>query len=199
MRDDEFGSADDYLKAFEALQEEGIHENHIALLKAHFKAPKYTTTWARLAKAVGYPGGDSVNMQYGALAHRVAHKLGIQERPKNFWLWVLVVWAHVRDRESGHTAFVLRRPVIEALTRLGIFPRSRRPAKDDSDHDDPVEAASPTSKVIAALLCDPQVHSVQVQLAAMEGRHYLTEAAFRRRNRALIEAKKRQSGGSDSR
>ena len=67
MSENEFGSADDYFKAFEALQEEGIHENHIALLKAHFKAPKHTTTWARLAKAVGYPGGDAVNMQYGAL------------------------------------------------------------------------------------------------------------------------------------
>ncbi len=64
--------------------------------------------------------------------------------------------------------------------------------------DDPVEATSPTSKVIAAMLADPQVCTDEVQLAALEGRHYLAEAKFRRRNRALIEEKKRQSDGKCS-
>ena len=88
--------------------------------------------------------------------------------------------------------------MIEALTRLGILPTSRRSSKEESCHDDPVEAASPTSKVIAALLCNSQVQSVEVQFAAMEGRHYLTEASFRLRNRALIEAKKKHSDGKCS-
>lgn len=67
-----------------------------------------------------------------------------------------------------------------------------------TDDDDPVEAASATSKVIAAMLTDPQVRADEVQLAAMEGRHYLAEAKFRRRNRALIEEKKRHSDGKCS-
>ena len=52
---------------------------------------------------------------------RVAQLLGIDERPEGFWLYVLAGWADERDAVSGHTAFVLRRPVIEALTRLGVF------------------------------------------------------------------------------
>ncbi len=195
---DEFGTAADYFKAFETLLKEGIHEEHLALLKAHFDAPNHTATWAQLAEVVGYATGGAVNIQYGTLARRVAEQLGIVEPPKGFWLHVLVMWAKHRDSESGHTAFVFRRPVIEALTRLGIFPKTEKRKKAAKAVSDPVEAASPTSKVIAAMLCNPEVQAGEVQLAAMEGRHYLAEAKFRRRNRALIEEKKRQSNGKCS-
>jgi 5-methylcytosine-specific restriction endonuclease McrA len=193
---DEFGTVADYYKAFQALQGKGkgIHEKHLALLNAHFDAPNHTASWAQLAKLVGYSDGDAVNLQYGTLAGRVAQQLGIQEKPKGFWLHVMVKWAKHRDPESGHTAFVLRRPVIQALTRLGILPKiERKKAAHDA-----VEAASPTSKVIAALLTDPQVRAEEVQLAAMEGRHYIAEGGFRRRNHALIEAKKKESDGKCS-
>lgn len=176
--DDTFGTVDDYFKAFQALQEEGIHEQHRALLKVHCDAPKHTATWAQLAKVVGYPNGDTVNMQYGTLARRVAEQLGVREKPKGFWLYVLADWA-ARKGLSGHTAFVLRPQVVQALEKLGW-----------------VEAASsPTSRVIVSLLADPQIQAHEVQLAAMEGRHYIAEAKFRLRNRALIEEKKRQSDG----
>lgn len=33
----------------------------------------------------------------------------------------MVRWAASRDADSGHTAFVLRRPVVEALHRLGFL------------------------------------------------------------------------------
>jgi 5-methylcytosine-specific restriction endonuclease McrA len=134
-------------------------------------------------------------MQYGTLARRVAEQLGIREPPKGFWVHVLAAWAG--KGEHGYYAFVLRRPIIEALTRLGILPKQGR-KKAPKSTDDPVEASSPTSKVIAAMLTDPQVRTEEVQLAAMEGRHYITEAGFRRRNRALIEAKKKQSDGKCS-
>jgi hypothetical protein len=122
MHEEEFGRTEDYIKAFAALLKEGIAETHVALMQAHFKAPQNTTTWAQLAKAVGYANGNAVNLQYGTLASRVAYYLGIPEPPEGFWLFVLVKWAEEMD-SSGHTAFVLRRPVIEALTHLGIFPR----------------------------------------------------------------------------
>lgn len=121
MNDEQFGTADDYLRAFQAIKAEGIPEKHIALLQAHVGAPNHTTTWARLAEEVGYAKGSAVNLQYGKLAGRVAEKLRITEAPQGFWLYVLVSWANDRDTSSGHTAFVLRKPVIEALTRLGIF------------------------------------------------------------------------------
>ncbi len=55
--DDEFGNADDYFKAFQALEEngKGIHERHLALLKAHFDAPNHTATWRSLPKPLAIP------------------------------------------------------------------------------------------------------------------------------------------------
>jgi hypothetical protein len=121
--DDEFGDADAYYDAFSSLLREGIHENHLALLRAHYAAPDQTTTWEALARAVGYARGAAVNMQYGTLAKRVASNLGIHEAPNGFWLYVLVGWGPDRDPETGHTTFFLRWPVIEALQRLGVLPK----------------------------------------------------------------------------
>jgi len=121
--DDEFGDADAYYDAFSSLLREGIHENHLALLRAHYAAPDQTTTWEALARAVGYARGAAVNVQYGTLAKRVANALGIHEAPHGFWLFVLVGWGSGRDPETGHTTFFLRWPVIEALQRLGVLPK----------------------------------------------------------------------------
>lgn len=119
---EEFGTADDYRRAFEAVRAEGMPDNHLALVRAHFAAPDHTATWAQLATAVGYVNGKAVNLQYGRLARRVAQRLGVSEPPHDFWLYVLAGWAADRDPASGHTAFVLRRPVIKALQELGVLP-----------------------------------------------------------------------------
>jgi hypothetical protein len=98
MDDEQFGATADYLRAFEAVQGEGIADNHSALLRAHLAAPGYATTWGKLAEAVGYPNGNSVNLQYGSFAERVARQLGLSEKPRDpgggeWWLWTLVRWA----------------------------------------------------------------------------------------------------------
>ncbi len=122
--DEEFGDADAYYAAFSTVLREGVHDNHLALLRAHYAAQDHTTTWEALAKAVGYARGAAVNMQYGTFAKRVANAMGIQEAPRNFWLFVLVYWGPGLDPETGHTTFVLREPVIEALQRLAVLPTS---------------------------------------------------------------------------
>jgi hypothetical protein len=100
----------------------GVPATHRALLQAHYAAPDHTATWAQLAAAVGYASGNAVNLQYGRLAGRVAGRLGVAGPPHGFWLYVLAGWADDRDPGSGHTAFVLRRPVIEAFQQLGVLP-----------------------------------------------------------------------------
>ena len=130
MNDKEFGTTDDYRRAFETVRIEGIADKHLALLQAHFYAPDHTATWEQLAADVGYDGGRAVNLQYGRFAERIARKLSLRDKPHDpngnrWWLWVLVR-AKGRDPESGHTAFVLRRPVVEALQRLGIVRRHKR-------------------------------------------------------------------------
>lgn len=122
MNHEEFGSSDAYYRAFQAILSEGVPENHLALLRAHFAAPDHIATWAQLAAKIGYVNGNAVNLQYGTLARRVGEQLRIGEAPKGFWLYVLAGWADDRDAASGHTAFILRRPVIEALTQLRVLP-----------------------------------------------------------------------------
>jgi len=192
LRDNELGTAANFYKAFEALQEEGIPDNTVALLQAHFNAPNHTATMAQLAEAVGFANYGGANMQYGILGRRLGEKLGIDKTTLGFWLHILAEWAG--KGELGHQAFILRRPVIQALARLGILPKTERKKVPP----DPVALASPTAKVIAAMLCNPEVQVNEVLLAAMEGRHYLAERGFRQRNRLLIEAKKKQSDGKCS-
>jgi hypothetical protein len=116
---EDFGTVDDYTRALQTvLKEEGVPEKHLDILRAHCEAPDRTSTANKLAQAVGYANGNAVNLQYGTLAHRVATELGVPEPPKGFWLFVLVDWAGGFD-SKGHTRFGLRKPVVEALRRLG--------------------------------------------------------------------------------
>lgn len=121
LKHEEFGTADDYLRAFKTIVAKGIPDKHVELLRAHFAAPERTVTWAQLAAEVGYANGPAVNLQYGTLARRVAHLLGIKAKPRGFWLNVLTDWAEEADALTGHTAFVLRRPVVDALSRIGLL------------------------------------------------------------------------------
>jgi hypothetical protein len=124
MDEEQFGTTVDYLRAFNAIYAEGIADHHDRLLRAHLAAHKYATTWEKLAKDVGYPTGSTVRLQYGKFARQLARHLKLTDKPRDpsgeeWWLWVLVRWAENSDPENGHTVFVLRRPVIEALQMLG--------------------------------------------------------------------------------
>jgi hypothetical protein len=129
----EFGSVNDYFRAFRAVISKGIAKKHLALLRKHYQAPGHISTATKLAKAVRYPSYRTINTQYGTLAHRVARELGIEEPPRGFWLYVLVDWAGEVD-PHGHTRFVLRDEVVETLQILGYKwatsavpgPRSRK-------------------------------------------------------------------------
>jgi hypothetical protein len=118
-----FGTGEDYANALRAVIAEGVPEKHIELLRAHCLATRRTRTASQLARDVGYANYGAVNLQYGTLAHRVGSRLGLTEPPRGFWLFVLVDWAGSTD-PSGHTRFVLRSPVVQALRRLG-YPWAR--------------------------------------------------------------------------
>jgi len=122
MHPETFGTVDDYFRALQSVLREGVAPKHLAMLREHFNATNHTTTWWELARKVDYPNFNTVNLQYGKFAERVARQLGLTEKPldpngNEWWLWVLVHWADERD-VSGNTAFVLRPEVVEALGRL---------------------------------------------------------------------------------
>ena len=118
-----FGSVEQYVRAFSALARAGMSPNHRRLLCAHYLAPNHTATRADLAQAVGYSSLRVVNMQYGRFAHRVALQLGITKAPTSphfrgpWWGYVIEDFATERGTD-GHTAYVLRSPVVSALEHL---------------------------------------------------------------------------------
>jgi hypothetical protein len=82
--DEEFGTAEDYTRALQAIMAEGIPHRHTALLQTHFDSPQHTATARQIAKRVGYASYRAVNLQYGTLAHRIGQRLGIGEPPWGF-------------------------------------------------------------------------------------------------------------------
>lgn len=121
VNETEFGNTNDYMNALEVVISEGVADKQLEMLKAHAAASDQTLTWAELAQKVGYPNYSTVNLQYGKLGRKIAEHLGVNEAPNDFWLLVLVDWASDVETESGHQAFTLRRPVVEAMRNLGIF------------------------------------------------------------------------------
>src|SRR5260370_19695637 len=99
MRKATFGTSDDYFQALRRVLGEAVPQKHLDMLREHLNALDHTTTWKQLAEKVGYPNFNTVNLQYGSFARRVARQLGLSEKPETHpggergWVWVLVHWA----------------------------------------------------------------------------------------------------------
>ncbi|CAN5572128.1 hypothetical protein BH20VER1_BH20VER1_22810 [soil metagenome] len=120
MSEHEFATVDQYVRAFEVTRA----DMPVDLVQAHLDAPDYTTTWQQLAEAVGKRSYRGVNARYGNYASKIAKHLGLITKPaEGFWLYTLVRFAD-KPGVHGHTAYVLRTPVIEALRSLGFRSRN---------------------------------------------------------------------------
>ena len=53
----------------------GYSEKDRAMLREHCRAPEHMISPERLAEKVGYPNGDTVNLQYGKLAEHILDAL----------------------------------------------------------------------------------------------------------------------------
>jgi hypothetical protein len=73
---------------------------------------------------VGKLSYRGVNARYGTYASKIAKHLGLVAKPaEGFWLYTLVRFAD-EPGLHGHTAYVLRAPVVVALHRLGFRSRN---------------------------------------------------------------------------
>ena len=164
---DLYGAGDDYHAALVALERHGLNERHRAMLFAHLESPDHTATWADLAQAVGYDSGKIVNLQYGKVAHRIADELGVQDPPLadtfpgGWWGFVLSGWSRTRGT-LGHTAYIMRPPLVEALQRLRIAAGSQKEARKSGkssstaeppigSNDDAVDLPRPPERVAAVV------------------------------------------------
>jgi hypothetical protein len=105
--------AADFVRAFMILTP--VHENHIAILRAHARAPQRRRTATQLAKAIGYRNYNAVNLQYGHLAARVGAVLGLPLAN----LSLLVEFIEPGQEGNEQWELILRPAVLEAITEMG--------------------------------------------------------------------------------
>jgi|ERR1035441_5933263 hypothetical protein len=70
-------TAAQFKTALLAVEQTGIPKKHREMLTAHCRADNHEISTGQLAKEVGYPDHNTVNIQYGKLAHHVADELHI--------------------------------------------------------------------------------------------------------------------------
>jgi hypothetical protein len=105
--------AADFVRAFVALSP--VHENHIAILRCHARAPQRRRTATQLAKEVGYQNFNAINLQYGHLAARVGAVLGMTDAN----ISLLVECIEPGQEGNPQWELILRPAVVEAIAEMG--------------------------------------------------------------------------------
>lgn len=107
----------------EALLRADVSETERAVLRAQYRAPNHTISAVQLAKELHYGTYATVNVQYGALAHRVAEALHHRPGPfpdgKPHWWRTLSHWNDVAPQaEEGQDQWIMRPELAQALQEL---------------------------------------------------------------------------------
>lgn len=117
----DFGTAKNYRIAISEVLQAGVPVRQAELLRAHLWAHRHSASSAELAEAAGYGSWRTVNVQYGALARRIAIELGVYQPPRGYWVNVLIRWEADTTRSPlGHARYRLRPEVARALRDLGF-------------------------------------------------------------------------------
>lgn len=112
-------SADDYVRAFDAVQD-GISLLQRQMLLAHFSAPDRSITARQLAAAVGLSKFNAANLHYGKLARLLGSMLGNNPAADNVSLLASLVPPGTRGNKEW--LWVMRPQVAQALQLLGFVP-----------------------------------------------------------------------------
>ncbi len=102
----------DFIRAFLAISP--LHENHIAILRCHARAPERTRTAAQLAREVGYPSYSAINLQYGLLAARVGEALGLHDSS----LGLLCEFTPPKTHGNEQWELIMRSAVASAVAEM---------------------------------------------------------------------------------
>ena len=109
-----------YATALAEIQRRGLSEEHLAMLRVHWAAPRRTVSMAQLARAANYPEGYYANIQYGSLARRIARFAGIKITPQRIALNAVATWSDDSRDPRGHFAFTMRPELASALEKAGL-------------------------------------------------------------------------------
>jgi hypothetical protein len=117
-------TVDDYRRALEAIKPQ-LTDGHLAMLKAHFRAPHRTITASQLAAAAGYEGYQGANLQYAYVAQKIAEFLNFsppihKDGEQHFWTFTIAngYWHPSHEGTENIWHSVLHPQVIAALQIL---------------------------------------------------------------------------------
>jgi len=107
-------TADDYVRAFEALRGQ-MSESDMRLLRAHYEAPGHVITAAELAHKIGFANYKAVNLRYGLLAKKFLEFFGL-----SLTKYMKVNALVTLEKNNDKWEWTLRPQVIEALSKIGF-------------------------------------------------------------------------------
>ena len=106
-------TSEEFVRGFRAIAP--LHDNHLEMLRTHYRASHQTLTATQLALAVGYDGFRAVNLQYGLLAARLGEAMDLHGAN----LSLLVKFTAPGEDGNEHWELQLRPEVMLALETLG--------------------------------------------------------------------------------
>jgi putative restriction endonuclease len=112
-------SADDYLRAFDAVRDD-ITNLQREMLLAHYSAPDHSVSARQLAAAVGLANFNAANLHYGKLGRSLFSVLGKPAGADNVFILADLVPPGQRDNKEW--LWVMRPQVAQALRVLGFVP-----------------------------------------------------------------------------
>lgn len=116
--------AHDFKVALEILwDKKKISETQRDMLCAQYRAPNYTITASKLARAVGVKGYKAVNLLYGGLAHRLWERLRLPSRglppSSGRARWIAVLEPKWSEGIGGQWKGTMHPSLVEAIEQLG--------------------------------------------------------------------------------
>lgn len=125
-RQGDIPTADEFVDAFNRVATQMV-EAQRKMLRALYEAPGHSLTATEIAAAAGYTRHMTANEKFGKLARLLAEDLGYEpeKREDGTVMWTTTVATEApRDADTPPAQFrwQLRPQVVEAITRLNLFP-----------------------------------------------------------------------------
>jgi predicted HNH restriction endonuclease len=117
-------TAKQFKRALTAMHSSGqITKSRIAMLKAHYRAPRHTISTHQLGIKMGYRSRHLMaNAQYGRFAHRLADELNyipgpFSDRQPHWWRTIAY------GKNASQYMWIMRPELAQALRELGWLRR----------------------------------------------------------------------------
>ena len=135
-------SVEQYVDAFAELGSK-FSMQQMNMLVGHANSKKQTVSMQKLAKLAGYNGYESANLHYGKLGGTLAQFLNLSDLHHK--IQAICDLSPKRD-ETGHSQWVLKQQVVEALKRLSLLKPKHIKSLPELKEPPEVQCESPTTR-----------------------------------------------------